>query len=84
MSALLLSELCTQRERAIYALALAIANLGALYEAVPPRAECTSAEIDAVCELEVELAGAAREFLRLDEAFSAETKRLLAPPARVS
>ena len=84
MSALVVSELVEQRDRAIYALALAMSNLGAVYESVPPKAERTEAEIDAVCELEVELAAAAREFLRLDDALSVETKKLFAPPAKAS
>jgi len=80
LTGLLLGELRTQRNRAICALIVTIDELRALLCALPVEAERTREQVKTHCEVEVELATACREFLRLDEALAAESRQLLWPP----
>jgi hypothetical protein len=79
---ILLNELGTQREQAIYELDCRLAKLAQLRErlSATPEAERTRAQLDEGADAEVALVTAARELVRLDDAHSEETRRLLNPP----
>lgn len=79
---LLLNELSVQREQAIAELYRRLAKLAELRERLgaTPAPEPIGAQIDEEADAQIAVVNAARELVRLDDAHSEETRRLLTPP----